>query len=154
VIRQHLYLVRGGDRPDPALAARCEQIVSARPDMAEWRRQVLKDPWWRACGELAGATETVADQYDPEYLQHKVDYANKLDDPFSREAITTRLWCESFWPETPGRRPRATTSVRGSGRSAPAVAAGVSEGPAPWLCRQDHRQQGYSCPVLREFGAP
>ena len=28
--------------------------------------------------------------YDPEYLQHKVDYANKLDDPFSPPGIWQR----------------------------------------------------------------
>jgi len=87
VIRQHLHLSRGGDRPDPRLAARCEEIVSGRPEIAEDRRHVLDDPWQRAVRDLSDTVESVVDLYDPKYLQSKVDYANKLDDAFSREAI-------------------------------------------------------------------
>jgi hypothetical protein len=92
VIREYKYLREGGDRPDPALAARCEVIVSARPELAEERRQWLSDPWQRALtAEMLGYTPVgVADYYDPHYLQREVDYANKLDDPFSRESLRSR----------------------------------------------------------------
>lgn len=92
VIRQYEYLREGGDRPDPALAARCEAIVAARPEIAEDRRHKLNDPFWRApTAEMLGYTpEGVSHYYDPEYLKHKVDHADKLDDLFSREALDSR----------------------------------------------------------------
>ena len=92
VIREYEHLRQGGDQPDPALAARCEAIVAARPEIAEFRRRRLNDPWWRALtgGMLGYTPEGVADLYDPDHLKGMVDYANRLDDPFSREGIEDR----------------------------------------------------------------
>lgn len=70
VISQHQYLAEGGDRPDPALAARCEAIVAARPEIAEDRRRTLHDPWERALTkEMIGYTPGIASLCDPEDLK-------------------------------------------------------------------------------------
>src|ERR1022692_3114114 len=78
VIHEYEWLREGGDRPDPALSARCEAIVTARPKYAEERRRYLSDPWQRAQTSemLRYRVASVADYYDPEYLQNKIGYLN------------------------------------------------------------------------------
>jgi hypothetical protein len=127
VISQHQYLAEGGDRPGPALAARCEAIVAARPEIAEDRRRTLNDPWDRALTkEIIGYTPGIASLYDPEDLKRKVDYANKLDDPFSRVSLENDQWRRARCAE--GQRLQSDRSGRqltgrhgrspeGSGRS-------------------------------------
>ena len=103
VVHEFEHLRQGGDHPDPAHAARCEAIVSERPEFARERRQHLNDPWWRAqTAEMLGYEPVgVSHYYDPAWLQRRVDLLNKHDDPFSREAIEFRLWSEklSFPPD-------------------------------------------------------
>ena len=101
VIREYDHLREGDDRPDRALAKRCEAIVSSRPEFAEERRRNLNDPWWRADSaltpEIFGYEPIgVGHYYDPAWLQSHVDGLNELDDPFSQRAIEHRLWCERF----------------------------------------------------------
>jgi hypothetical protein len=93
VVREHLWLRSGGDRPDPSVASRCEAIVAARPEIAEERRRFLSDPWRRAVGSCveSGLTETVSHFYDASYLQDMVDFAVRQDDPFDSVAIKSRV---------------------------------------------------------------
>jgi hypothetical protein len=49
VVYQHRWLTDGpGDRPDPKLARRCEEIVATCPEYRDERARALSDPWTRA----------------------------------------------------------------------------------------------------------
>ena len=93
VISEYLLLRNGGDRVDPGLAARCEQIAAVRSEVVEERRSYLSNPWRRAqSAEMLGYRPlTVADCYDPEYLQSRVDYFTRREDPFDEVGIQERL---------------------------------------------------------------
>lgn len=92
VVEEYLILRNGGDQIDPGLAAYCEQIAAARPEVAEDRRSYLGDPWARAQRPemLNYRPATVADYYDPEYLQTQVDFLNRSEDPFDEVGIWVR----------------------------------------------------------------
>jgi hypothetical protein len=103
VISEYLWLRDGGDRPNPAVAALCEQIVASRPALAQERRRYLANPWRRAqtAEMLHYRVTTVADYYNPDYLQEKVDYLDRLDDPFDPAAIRERALEAKFAARTP-----------------------------------------------------
>jgi hypothetical protein len=92
VIAEYEGLRDGTAQPDAALAARCESIAGARSEIADDRQRKLADPWWRATTpEMRGYSyEVLADLYDPDYLQARVDHADELDQPFSRKGIEKR----------------------------------------------------------------
>lgn len=92
VVREYLHLRNGGDQIDPGLAARCDQIAAARREVTEQRRSYLSDPWARAqSADMLGYEPlTVALCYNPEYLQSRVEYFTRREDPFDEVSIWER----------------------------------------------------------------
>jgi hypothetical protein len=72
VIEEYIWLRDFGDQIDPEAAARCEEILKADPDYAQWRRALLEDPWSRVGNPWSSEPEYIACQYDPEGIAREV----------------------------------------------------------------------------------
>jgi hypothetical protein len=87
VVYQHRWLTEGpGDRPDPKLARRCEEIVAACPEYRDERTRALSDPWTRAIFD----SYWIGRWYDPEHLAADVHIRLNPRDPYSPEEIGYR----------------------------------------------------------------
>jgi len=85
VVRQHRWLTEGpGDRPDPALKRRLDEILEPCPKIREKRERSLANPWARAIGDM------VAYWHDPEIMARQVNRALHPPDPFSPNEIRMR----------------------------------------------------------------
>jgi len=88
VVRQHRWLTEGpGDRLDPRLARRLEEILQRCAEVRDERARQLSSPWVRAlCNTL------VTEWHDPDFVGRRVEAALNPSDPFSPDRLRVQTF--------------------------------------------------------------
>lgn len=87
VVRQHEYLVDGGDSPMPAVfAERMETLLASAPDYAEMRQRFLANPWKRAL-----KPDYIRCYYLPAFVETDLHYWVESRDPFSETSLRRQM---------------------------------------------------------------